>query len=277
MRNLWVKIGLGAAGIFVVGMMAVTLVRSAKAAAVNAFNDVTQRAPAAIAAAAAQAAAEAAGAAQETQRLASLTQLEQVGGYTNRMIDLPFRVDGAELGMLTGGVIRRTRADALPSMDLEVELTHADARAQLEDCVLVPLRRHRDNFGDGFRCATSDDRDLVTFGRVRFSPGSFSRPVMITSEQAADLRRGKPFEARADLHGQVNVRATGEHGGLVNVQADNNGANIQIHDEQGNDVFRLLADSLGASLRVRDRNGRDIVRLSAADGRFSLTVDTAGH
>lgn len=271
MRSLWLKISLGAAGVFAVGMMGLTLVRSAKAAAVNAFNDVAARAPAAIAA------VRAARAAEGTERLASLTALEQVGGGAANLVDIPFRLDGVELGMLTSGSIRRTRSDALPSMDLEVELTEADARAQLDDCVLVPVRHHDSDFGGGFRCATTRDRDLVTFGRVRFLPGGFARPLMLTSEQAGDLRQGEPFEAKADLHGRVNVEASGDNGELVRVQADRRGANIRIHDEHGNDIFRLLADSLGASLRVRDKNGRDIVRLVAGDGQLSLSVDTAGH
>jgi hypothetical protein len=279
MRNLWVKIGLGAGGVFVVGMMGLTLARNAKAAAMDAFHSAVERAPAAaaVAAEAVEAARAEAAPAAGIERLAALRQMQQVGGGGDFAVDIPFRLDGADLGLMTSGSIRRTRTDALPTMSIEVELTDADARAILEDCVLVPVRHRDSDFGGGFRCASSDDAGLVTFGTVRFTPGRFSRPLMITRAQAADLRRGKPFEARANLQGGVHVEANGDRGEMVRVQADERGANIRIHDEHGNDIFRLLADSLGASLRVKGKDGRDIVRLSAGDGQFSLSVDTAGH
>jgi hypothetical protein len=272
MRSLWVKIGLGATGVFVVGMMAVTLVRNAKAAAVSAFHDVTSRAGrAAVTAAATPVEGE------QGQRLAALTGLESVGGWTDQAVEIPFRLEGVELGLMSSGVIKRTRANALPVMSLEVQLHDADARAALDECVLVPERHRDSDFGGGFRCATFRDADLVTFGTVRFAPGGFTRPLMLTSRQASEMQRGEPFEARASLAGGVKVEASGNRGELVRVDAGEHGANIRINDEHGNDIFRLLADSLGASLRVKDKNGRDIVRLSAGDGRLSLSIDTTGH
>ncbi|HWA15622.1 MAG TPA: hypothetical protein VG817_04260, partial [Gemmatimonadales bacterium] len=199
---------------------------------------------------------------------------QRLSGTADRSVDIPFRLDGTELGWLTSGSIKRVRSDAMPVMAIEVELTEAGARGRLEDCVIVPERHRDSDFGGGFRCATGADQGLVTFGTVRFTPDGFIRPLMVTSAQAADLRRGKPFEARATLHGGASVDVTGDQGERVRVRADERGANIRIHDEHGNDIFRLLADSLGASLRVRGKDGRDIVRLSAGDGRFNLSIDT---
>jgi hypothetical protein len=277
MRSLWLKIGLGAAGIFVVGMMGVTLVSNAKAAAVNAIEDLATRGGRAV-----QHAAIAAAAAQPVEgspaQLASLRGLGGVGGATSQFVAIPFRVDGVELGTMNGGTIRRTRSNSLPVISIDVALTESDARNGLEECVLVPRRHRGSDFDGGFRCASNFESDLVTFGTVHFEPGGFTRPLMLTSEQADGMRKGEPFEARATLSEGVHVVASGDKGGLVQVNADERGANIQIHDEQGNDIFRLLADSLGASLRVRGKDGRDIVRLSAGDGRFSLNVDTtAAH
>src|SRR5262245_22058829 len=125
MRNLWVKIGLGAAGIFVVGMMAVTLVRNAKAAAVEAFHDAVHDAPARAAEALAAVEAGRPG----IEQLASLRQLQQVGGGADFAVDVPFRLEGDDLGYLRSGSVRRVRADDLPTMSLDVELTDADARS----------------------------------------------------------------------------------------------------------------------------------------------------
>lgn len=274
MRNLWLKIGLGALGIFAVGMMAVTLVSSAKAAASEAIQDLAIRGGRAAQAAAIQAAS--ATPVEGTAQLASLTGLNRVGASSSQFVAIPFRLDGEELGTMNGGTLRRNRANALPVMSIDVELNSSDARSQLEECVLVPKQHRHSDFDGGFRCASQFDHDLVTFGTVRFTPGGFSRPLMVTSEQADDMRKGEPFEARANLREGVRVEASGDKGGLVQVDADERGAHIQIRDERGRDIFKLLADSLGASLQVRDKNGRDIVRLVAGDGRLSLNIDTTG-
>ena len=266
MRNLWVKIGLGATGIFVVGMMGVTVAKQAKAAATTAINDVVGRVPAVIATAVER---------DRTARLAGLGSIGQ--GASQAFVEVPFRLDGDDIGVIRSGSLRRDRKDALPSMQLEVELTSQDAADMLDDCVLVPLKHQQSDFSGGFRCATEADHDLVTFGRVRFQPLRNSIPVMITSNQAADLRHGEPFEANADLSGEVKVDARGHHGEQVRVRAGDHGANIRINDEMGRDIFRLIADSLGASLKIHDEKGREIVSLVAGDGRLSLNVDTAGN
>ncbi len=266
MRNLWVKISLGAAGIFVVGMLGVTLAGQAKAAASEAIHDMVGQAPAALAGAIAG---------HHTQSLASLQSIGQDAG--NRFVSIPFRVDGQDLGVIQRGSLRRARANALPALQLDVELTADQAADVLADCILIPLGDRHSDFHAGFRCASDDDRDLVTFGRVRFEPTRNSVPVMLTSDQAADLRHGDPFEANADLGGQVSVDARGQHGEVVRIRAGDNGANIQINDEFGRDLFRLIADSAGAALHVRDEKGRKVVSLMAGDGGLSLNIDATGH
>jgi len=245
MRNLWTKIGLGALGVFLVGMMLVTLGRQAKAAASDAI----------------------------TTALHS----SAFSSVASAASDIPFRLNGERLGTVRHASIRRDARGALPVVDLAVELADADAARQLRGCVLVPEQQRDFDFDRGFACVEGPASDLVDVGRARFSPGDLDCPIMVQPRVATDLRHGDAFVADADLGGAVRINAQGEGGELFRLLADRRGADIKVNDRLGRALLRLFADSTGATLRVRDNHGRDIVRLDAGDGRFSLSVDTAGH
>jgi len=245
MRSLWTEIGFGALGVFLVGMMLITLGRQAKSAAAEAVETALQSSAFATVASAAA--------------------------------DIPFKLDGERLGTVRRAAIRRDEAGATPEVNLTVELSNPAAARQLRDCVLMPERQREFDFDRGFTCAEGPTGELVEMGRVRFAPGDLDRPLMVIPAVADDLRNGDPFEATADLGGTVRINARGNGGELVRLLADRHGANLRVNDELGRALVRLFADSTGATIRVRDKHGRDIVRLDAGDGKFSLSVDTAGH
>lgn len=245
MRSLWSKIGIGAVAIFLVGMMLITLGRQAKSAAAEAINTALES--------------------SAFSKVASAAS------------DIPFRLDGERLGTVSRAHIRRNQSGALPEVNLSVELSDPGAIRQLRNCVLMPERQNGFDFDRGFSCAVGLTGDLVEIGRVRFAPGDLERPLMVEPADAAGLSKGDPFEATADLGGAVRIDARGNGGELVRLLADQHGANLRVNDGLGRALVRLFADSTGATIRVRDKNGRDVVRLDAGDGRFSLSVDTAGH
>jgi hypothetical protein len=245
MRSLWTKIGFGALGVFLVGMMLITLGRQAKSAAAEAVETALQS--------------------SAFSRVASAAA------------DIPFKLDGERLGTVRRAAIRRDEAGAIPEVNLTVELTAGRASRQLQGCVLVPERQREFDFDRGFTCAEGLTGDLVEMGRVQFTPGDLERPIMVMPAVADDMRRGDPFEATADLGGAVRINVRGDGGELVRLLADQHGANLKVNDEMGRALLRLFADSTGATIRVRDKHGRDIVRLDAGDGKFSLSVDTTGH
>lgn len=245
MKSFWLKIGFGALGVFLVGMMLVTLGRQAKTAAAEAIT--------------------------------TALQSSAFSSVASAASDLPFRLDGERLGTVQRASIHRAQAGALPEVNLLVQLADADAARPLHDCVLVPDRDEQFDFDRGFTCAEGMKGDLVEVGRVQFTPVNFNRPIMVRGNVARDMSKGDPFVANADLGGAVRINVQGNGGELVRLLADHHGASVKVNDELGRAVLRLFADSTGATIRVKDDKGRNVVSLDAGNGQFSLTVDTTGH
>lgn len=247
MRSLWTRIGLGAVGVFALGMLGLTVFRQAAAATSQAVGAAIHR---------------------------------TVQGATRAaMHDLAFRLNGEDLGRLRQLSAQRVQQGDLPELAIEVELYEPAFARRLAQCDLTPASGPDAQDFDprqGFRCAERSERPLVGIGTAHFLPGDLVRPILVSRSQAAELRGGDPFRATADLSGQVRVTAQDAGGEIVKILADSGGASIHVRDGQGRSLVRLVADSTGAMLRVRDKNGRDVVRLDAGDGRFSLTVDSAG-
>jgi hypothetical protein len=244
MRSLWGKIGIGAVCVFVSGMLLITLVRDAKSAASSALMSALGTGVARVARAAAP-------------------------------HDLPFRLAGVQLGSIRRLAIVREGRGEIPEVTLDVELSDARSLADLADCDLVPEGRQDFDFDRGFRCEAAGAGDYLSVGTATFSPGGVTRPVKVPQRLEPELRNGDPFQATAEMGGDVRVTAKGEKGELVQVHAESSGASIKVNDAVGRALVRLLADSNGASLRVRGKHGRDVVRMEAGEGGFSLMVDTS--
>lgn len=244
MRGLWARIGLGAVGVFVVGMLLLTVARQAKSAV------------------------------KSTLKSAFASTL-QGAARAAAPSEMPFRLEGEQLGMIRRLAIARHSRGDTPDVNLEVELADAASLKTLAKCDLIPGRDTDFSFEQGFRCASRGAGDLITVGEAVFFPGDLTRPVKVERRMEADLRQGDPFEATAEMGGDLRVVARGSDGALVRVQADSNGARIRVNDAMGRAILRLLADSTGASFRVRSKDGRDVVQMEAGEGGFSLIVDTS--
>ena len=244
MRSLWARIGLGAVGVFVVGMLILTVARQAKSAVKSAL---------------------------ETAFDNTLHGAARASAPSK----MPFRLEGEQLGMIRRLAIARQSPGDIPDVNLEVELTDAASLRALAHCDLVPDGNSDFSFEQGFRCGARGARGLITVGEALFVPGDLTRPVKVEQQMEAGLRQGDPFEATAQMGGDVRIVARGGDGAVVRVQADSNGALIRVNDAMGRAILRLLADSTGASFRVRGKDGRDVVRMEAGEGGFTLSVDTS--
>jgi hypothetical protein len=244
MRSLWARIGFGAVGVFMVGMLLLTVARQAKSAVKSAL---------------------------ETAFVHTL----QGAARASAPSEMPFRLDGSQLGMIRRMAITRQSRGDLPDVNLEVELADARSIGPLAHCDLVPAGNRNFSFERGFSCASRDGRDLITVGEALFVPGDLTRPVKVEQQMEAGLRQGDPFEATVQMGGDVRVVARGGDGAIVRVRADSNGAHIRVNDVMGRALLRLLADSTGAFFQVRGKNGRDVVRMEAGEAGFTLSVDTS--
>ena len=244
MRSMWPKIGFGAVGVFLVGMLLLTGFRRSKAAV-------------------AQAVAE-----------SLVPALHAAASYgTGAQADLPFRLDGHRLGTVTRMQIERTDHNRVMSVKLAVHLDDSANRADLEDCDLMPLDDHDLGFDDGFRCGDLMAPGLVQIGEIRFEPNGFTRPVKVHTAQLEKLSHGDPFKANIDLSHGVQVDARGRNEGSVRVQADSAGAFMRVSDGHGGDLVRISADSTQAFIQIRDKNGKEVFRLRADKSGMSMAAD----
>ena len=272
MSSLWTRIGIGAVGVFAVGMVGIAGFHRAADNVTQKLHDFVashDQSPAVdevVVPAGAQAAAPMA-------RLAGLRNLLPAGQSTVGH-EMSFRLDGHAIGTIRRMVIQRNTRGEIPAMNIMVDLNSDLATTALSHCDMLLAIDHGDGVDSGFRCAESDAPGIVAVGWARFEPSGESRPIAVNSRETRDLQSGDPFKVVVDADGQVDVSADGKEG-LVRIQANDNGANIRINDGLGKAIFGLLADSNGAQLHVRGKHGKDIVRMQAGEGGFSLVVDTS--
>lgn len=273
MNSLWTKIGLGALGVFAVGLVFVGMAH-------DAADSLTQRlhlALAPVAAAADQVTPNPAGAhpGAELAGLSSLAaELRGAHGSATQK-EMIFRLDGHRLGTIRRLVIQRTIRDQLPAMNLTVDLaTSAEAR-RLAGCDLLVADGDGSGVEDGFTCSDEQAQGLVTIGWARFEPTGDVRPIAVSEKASRRMQEGDPFKATVESDGQVLVNVSDKNGAGVRINAGDGGANIKVDDALGRALVRLLADSTGARLQVRGKNGREIVHMEASEAGFSLVIDTS--
>ena len=244
MRSLGAKIGLGAIGVFLVGLVIVSTARETTQAVAQAVR-------------------------QHLHNSIS-TQTVQNPGVVR---DLPFRLDGERIGTVTNLDLRRTKRGDPLEVRATVRLTADDGAGRLAGCDVVPVEADHFELEDGFRCATSDDRNLVAVGTIRFEPAGLTRMLKVAPEALEEMSEGSSFHATADLSGQVHVRGRGDEGGGFDLHADHGQASIAATDDAGRSLLQLFADTTGAFLHIRDRNGKNVMRLQADRHGVSFTVD----
>jgi cell division septum initiation protein DivIVA len=164
MRNYWLRIAIGAAAIFTVGMIGVTLAR------------------------------------QGVGRVRGV--VEGSGPITLPIAFVPFKLDGRKLGSVNKVVLLRDAPKRISSVELEIKLTDSTVASGLAGCHLAAnfeadhkpggVRVNADPFSSGvFSCL---DRDSVpqfqVFGRAVFQPGDVTVPLLLPDDIVNDLKKG---------------------------------------------------------------------------------------
>jgi hypothetical protein len=241
MQRYWLRIALGALGVFALGMVAISIYRNGRA------------------------------------RVEALAN--SADPITIPLAILPFQVDGDRLGRIEEVQIRRDAPKRVSGLGLVVKMTDSAATDDLlAACRLTIQDTPTDHSSPSFHCATPADSladSLTVFGDVRFEPGNVVRAFFLPARVVGEWREGRSdlisrvqgFNEQRKLHEKHRAAQAASR------------ALIQIDNDSGDTVFELHADSTGARLRIRDDSGREVFKLDtdSAGARLMVRGDSAGR
>lgn len=228
MRNYWVRIALGALGVFAVGMIAVTLVRRGVAK----VSDVVKGS----------------------------------GPLSIPLAIIPFQLNGNKLGNLQRLVLYRETPQKVTSVQLEVKLDDSLLARGLEGCRLAANLDGETHHGPGihvraagwnkgtFWCSKEGaDSGLVEYGHAVFHPGEVTVPLLLPQGLVDDLRKGDfgDDSDSADIADSISE--------AVEARADS----IANAAERMADSITQQGDRLADSLRAEGQRRADSARVGA--------------
>lgn len=222
MQRYWLRIVLGAAAVFVLGMTAISMYRNAK------------------------------------EQVSALAR--SADPITIPLAIMPFEVDGDRLGRIREVQIRRDAPKRVAGLGLVVQMDDSAAADDLLARCLLTVRHGSHEGAPRFHCATPTDSladSLAVFGEVRFEPGGVVRAFFLPSRLLGEWRSGSSEllgteRQAARSQGRAVIKIDNDSGDTVfELDADSTGARLRIRDDSGRAVFQLDADSTGARLMVR--------------------------
>ncbi|HEX9166255.1 MAG TPA: hypothetical protein VF862_10110 [Gemmatimonadales bacterium] len=218
MRNMWVKIGLGAGLVFGVGMMFITLGRQVKAQVANA--------------------------------------IEHGGRVPVPLAMLPFHVDMNKVGQIKTIEVSKDPVGAR-TLHVVASMKEGTDREWLAGCLLqVDGDNTGGGFFSCVPADGPEAADLVRIGEVTLEPGGLTRPIVVRREVAEKVFRHTAhqdgnFSLISDGNGTSLQVTDGQGRKVVQLQADSNGAYLRVRNESGKEVVRIQAGSGGANIKVR--------------------------
>jgi hypothetical protein len=239
MRNYWLRIALGAAAIFAVGMIGVTVVR------------------------------------QGVGRVQGV--MEGTGPITIPVAFIPFKLDGQKLGSINKLTLNREAPKRISSVELQIKLGDSMLARGLEGCRLAANlddehnpRRAQMEMGPlsrgVFSCLHGSEPvpQFQEFGRAVFQPGDVSVPLLLPNDMVDDLKQGD-FAAQDEDSATAAAQARADS---ITEAAEARADSIALAAEQRADSIisrseRRLVDSLRREGLRRADSARRVVRLMA--------------
>lgn len=229
MRSYWLKILLGALGVFIVGMIGVTIVRSG-IAKVNSV-------------------------------------VEGDGPITVPLGLIPFAIGGERLGRLDHVTLHRDSPNRVTEVELEVELTDSLLAHGLAGCRLVANIEDDEReqgvdvrIGRGsaqrnaFSCLAGDSTpaDFVEYGVAVFNPGDVEVPLFLPTDVVAELQHldFSSDSATGEAPDEISVPDTDSIAAEVERQLDS-AIGGRRPGESRQAVTRRFADSIRAEAQKR--------------------------
>lgn len=224
MRNYWIRIVLGALGVFAGGMALIFVTRTVIAKA---------------------------------RRVAETTEPIAIP-----LAFIPFRLDGSRLGTFDRAVLIRKSPKEVSALNLSVKLADSASGARLSGCALVARFTERPGGGGAvltdadFTCARPDSAaaaaGLAPFGRVAFAPGDLSLPLFVPAEMARHFHRDM-IDARVDAAADSLAQAADSVADAAGRAADSIAEAASRMADSISSLHERRADSVrDAALRMAD-------------------------
>ena len=236
MRTYWIKIVLGALGVFAVGMVLITITR----------HGITK-----------------------AKRVAESSDPIRIP-----LAFVPFRLGGNRLGTFDRAVLIRKSPKEVTALDLAVTLTDSASAGRLAGCGLFARllqEQHRGvEFSDAdFTCLSPDSaaaHGAERFGEVTFEPGHLTLPLFVPAEVARRLRKGM-----AEIHAETASDTADSIADAADRMADS----ISEAASRAADSIATLHEHRADSIRERALRKADSVRRQAARLRDSIRAAVA--
>jgi hypothetical protein len=220
MRNYWLRIALGAAAIFTVGLIGISLAR------------------------------------QGVDHVRGV--VEGSGPISLSIPFLSFNLDGQKLGKVSKVMLLRDAPKRISAVELEIALRDSVLARGLEGCRLIAnfddhqrspgVSVNNQRFSSGmFSCLSPNDSapDFQEFGRAVFQPGDVSVPLLLPDDMVHDLRQGE-FEGTSEDSISAAARASADsiaeaveqHADSIAAAAEEKADSIVARSEQLVDSLR---------------------------------------
>jgi len=257
MDRYWVRIGVGAAAVFCVGFVGITVAKKGVAELKTAAWGPVQRI------------------------------LQDVPRHL-----LNFRLEGRRVGQVRSIDVSNEGEWTPKSVAMTVQLDRQADLDLISDCSLATEEFEHGRNEVNFRCASAEDIDddhLVQIGEIRFQPADVVRPLLVARHDVDRLEHSELRGVKGSLHSSDGKNVTGEatldienrrgdrERASVRLDAGDGRALIEIRDENGRELFRLHANDRGVSIDAKDKRGSELLRLLAGEAGVSLKVNAERH
>ncbi len=221
MKNYWVRIVLGAVGVFFIGMIIVTAIRKAT------------------------------GQVRMIRDTAEPVRIPFPFGI------VPFRLDGTRLGNVEHMVLLRDAPEGISGIKVMVKLSDSAMADRLHDCYLVVKDIEHMNSQTTFACQSPDTSglDLVPYGTVDIEGSGASFPLLLSRQAVDDLRSNQGsanIEARVDSiarQAEATADSLGQLADSIAERADSIRESAREKADSVRDAALRMADS------IRQRRG----------------------
>ena len=216
MRNLWLRIGLGAAFVFAAGMFVVTLGRQVKNSIVS--------------------------------------TVDNGGAFRVPFSFLPFKIDHQKVGHIQEVMVQKNGGD-FESIKLTVRLKHEFDAESYANCLFVLDSPHTQGMFSCLPEDSDAASEYVTVGQLRINPGDLVRPLVVQRHQAEewfDSMNAEQVNISAHEGGAVIKVTDAEGTKVVDLTANSDGAVLKVRDADGKEVVNMKASGKGVQMDVKE-------------------------